>query len=494
MALILGFLGGLVAADFGAAAPSPPTRRLEEGDSSGGTTASSRRNGFEAVYREALSLLQAYLAAESPNPPGKEAAAAEVLEDFLTREGIAVTKLEAVPGRPNLVAKVAGSGAGKPLILLQHLDVAPPTPGRSAVTPGSVRDGAVWGAGAVDMKGLGTAQAVALALLRRSGLSLARDVWLVAAADEEAGGRWGVEWLVVNRRELFRGAGLVLAEGGVNLVGPEGTPVFVGLEVRQKVPLWLELKVHGPASHGALQLRDAAGARLVRALHRVLTWRRRPRLLPEVEEFFHRLAEYQEPRWREVFREIEVHLEDPHFDVDTLGPYFGALVQDTVNLTTLRSSDGPNVVPAEATAVLDCRLLWDRRPDDFLGELEAVIDDPAVEIRPVLRGEAAASKLPREAADAVLRALLELGAEAAVGPAVQPGFTDARFFRRMGIPAVGFNPFPLGDVDGLSHADGEHLPLDAFRFGLEWYVRTVAHLAGVDPEVLLQSGAAALRP
>lgn len=467
------------------AGSAPGGRPAEEGDTASRSTRPLQSPpSFEAVYQEAVELLQRYVAAESPNPPGREAPAAQVLADFLSREGIPVTKLEPVPGRPNLVAKLPGTGAGKPLILLQHLDVAPRPSEKQRIPSGTLQDGAVWGAGVVDMKGLGVVQAMSIALLRRSGLPLAREVWLVAAADEEAGGRWGVGWLLANRRELFQRGGLVLTEGGVNLVEPDGEPVFVGLEVRQKVPLWVELKVHGPASHGALHLRDTAGVRLVKALHRVLTWRRKPRLLPEVEEFFHRLADYQEPRWQEVFREIDRHLADPHFEVDRLGPFFAALVQDTVNLTTLHSSDGANVVPAEATALLDCRLLWDRKAEDFLQELERVIDDPAVEIRPVLRGEPSSSRLPGEVTEAVSRALLELGITASVGPAVQAGFTDARFFRRMGIPAVGFNPFPLTEVDGLSHTDGEHLPLEAFRFGLEWYVRTVAHLAGVDPGAL----------
>ena len=433
-----------------------------------------------AFTKEGLEVLAGYLRIDTSNPPGKELSAALYLGEILEREQIPFEILEPVPGRASLVARLEGSDARPPLILLQHLDAVPPVEGEDDAFSGEVRDGAIWGRGAQDMKGLGVVHLMSFLRLKRSGLPLARDVILVASADEEAGSRLGMGWLIDNYFDRFSDTGLVLTEGGSNLQAFGGL-AYVGLEVAQKAPLWLRLSVKGAGGHAALASADSPVDRLIRALGRIQDYSPPLRVESSVERYFRRIARFQPEDLSPVFQDIRSAVQDPEFDPSRLGPYFQALLQNTLNSTVLRAGGSVNSVPVVAWAELDCRLLPGVDPGDFVKDLAEVIQDPAVEIEPLLEVHPSRSPEKVELVRAVAEALEELGFDAEVGPSVSPGFTDSRFFRERGIPAYGFSPFrQVGEYGRGIHGRNERLSVGDFRFGLDFFYRVLGRLVHSD--------------
>jgi len=442
----------------------------------------------EPFVGEALELLGRFLQIDTSNPPGRELEAAKFLAERLYRAGIESRILQSAPGRANLIARIPGTGKGKAVVLLQHLDVVPAVEEDTGPPAGTLEGGVVWGRGAVDMKGLGITQLMCLLAVKAAGVPPDRDLVLVATADEEMGGKLGADWLLKNHPELVRSVELVLAEGGANCTSEDGALQYVGLELTQKVPVWLRISAHGRPAHGALWMPDSATARLTRVLHRILTWRSPLRASPAVAEYFRRIAPYQSERWQTWFADVETGLKDPVPDVAGLGPYYAALLQNTVNVMQIKTEGPPNILSGVGTALLDCRLQPDRNPESFLWDLQNIVHDAGVQLEVVLRGRPAASLEPARLTRMVDKALKEMGQSSEVGPAVQPGFTDARFFRERGVTAVGFWPFRHAE-GGMTHSEGESLEEEDFRFGLELYLRVVARLVGLEPSQLFRTGA-----
>ncbi len=202
---------------------------------------------------EAALWLQQYLRIDTTNPPGREQRAAAFLAGILHREGINTRTLVSPQGRTSLWARLAAPGSnGRAILLLHHTDVVPAGPGWT-VPPfaGLVRDGRLWGRGAVDDKSLGIAQLAAFVSLKRRKVPLARDVIYLAVADEENGGGQGVGWLMQQHPNLFKGVEGVVGEGGRAQVSGDGRILWWGIEVAQKRPLWLRVTTFGRGGHGS---------------------------------------------------------------------------------------------------------------------------------------------------------------------------------------------------------------------------------------------------
>ncbi|HBK13592.1 MAG TPA: peptidase M20, partial [Gammaproteobacteria bacterium] len=219
------------------------------------TTAANAKT-IDDYANEAVERLSAYLQIDTINPPGNESRGVRYISSLLDAAGIAYETAESAPGRGNLWARIPGTAAAgedkqPALILLHHIDVVPASRKYWSFEPlsGDVADGFVYGRGAIDTKGLGIAQLQAFLALAASGAELNRDVILLATADEEAGGFFGVGWLIENRPELFSEVGYVLNEGGSGRVF--GDQIAVLVEVTQKVPLWLRLTATGRPGHGS---------------------------------------------------------------------------------------------------------------------------------------------------------------------------------------------------------------------------------------------------
>ena len=427
---------------------------------------------WEDAAAEATALLSEFIAVDTSNPPGNEEAACSFLGAVLRREGLEYELYESGPGRVSLRAVLAGDGGAGPLILLNHTDVVPVEREYWTAEPfgGEVRDGYVWGRGALDMKGMGIFELMAVLLLKRLGLPLRRDVVFFAMADEEMGGEYGIEWFAQNHPELLDGD-FCLNEGAYGWARWGGVErPFFGFSPTEKNPLWLRLRAEGPPGHGSLPHGENALGRLVRALDRIQTWERERIILPEMRPFFERLAGTG-----------ALPAVDGPDDVAPLAAgdrMLNALTQHTISLTTFHSGIKTNVIPAQAEATLDCRLLPGQSAEAFTRRVRDVVDDARVSVEPTMVSETPPSRLESEVYDIVGQVVRDYDERALVLPVVSSWFTDSRGFRRAGTPAYGFIPVLLEHEDYATiHGHDERLSVENVRLGTQVLFELVRRLA-----------------
>jgi acetylornithine deacetylase/succinyl-diaminopimelate desuccinylase-like protein len=416
---------------------------------------------WEAVGQSAAERLVEYLRIDTTNPPGRTVEAAAFLERELRAAGIAVERTGPDPQKPILIGRLGGTGRAKPVVLLNHMDVVAANRDRWSFPPfsGDLVDGEIRGRGAIDMKGFGVVQLMALRLLAARAERLDHDILFVAVPDEEVGGGAGMKWLAEKRPDILDAAA-VWGEGGVGLADAFAVPVLL-IAVAEKQVLWLRLVAEGPAGHGSLPLAGSAPRRLVDALGRVMAEPPAPRLTPIVREMFLRIGSVQGGMEGFAMR----RLKNPVVWLFSDGllqqsPLASALVRDTVALTVLNAGASANVVPGRAEAVLDCRLLPDTDEERFLQDLRKKIADPSIRIEIVQPPEpAASSSLDDPLFEAISTAAARVYPEAVAVPYLAPLATDLRFFRRRGVPAYGFMPFLLSsDLYATAHGSDERLP------------------------------------
>lgn len=424
---------------------------------------------------EAVGWLQDLIRLDTINPPGNEYRAVEYFARIFEAEGIAYETAESAPGRGNIWARLEG-GDEPALILLQHTDVVPAEEEFWTIDPlsGDIRDGYILGRGARDMKGLGTIQLATFLSLHRSGAELNRDVIFLATADEEAGGFYGVGWLIENRPEIFDDVGFLLNEGG-GASQDEGEVVF-GVEVTQKVPVWLRLVSVDTPGHGSSPRPQSSVTRIVEALHRIHNNPFPPRVLGPVADYFDGLSVDMGPEWAPYYANIEQAIEDEDFmaRLHAQRPSHNSLVRDTCSLTRMSGSSKINVIPPEAWAELDCRILPDKPSAQFIGELEELIADTGVEIETIMAFTPAISETNTRLFQAIDSVTRELHPGSRVQASVSTGFTDSHFTRDLGIVSYGFNPLitQSGEHTGV-HGNDEQVPEAAFRRAVSDYYAVV---------------------
>jgi len=422
----------------------------------------------QSFEKETVDRLQEYLRVDTINPPGNESRAVELFARFLEAEGIPYETAESAPGRGNLWARLEG-GAEPALVLLNHTDVVPADPGYWETSPlsGEIKDGQIWGRGALDMKGTGLLQLQAFIALKRSGKPLRRDVVFVATADEEAGGFYGAGWLVENRPEIFEGAKLLLNEGGGGTLA-SGVTTF-DVEVTQKVPLWLRLTASDEPGHGSTPRVSSAVSRLIRALGNIDDYEFPPRIVPAVEIYFEGLAESQQGEWKNRFGSIADAVKDPRFllGLQLGNPSLHALTRNTCSITRLEGSSKINVVPPEVSAEIDCRLLPDQNAEAFVEDLRSIVNDAGVRIETLMAFTPAVSSTDSDLYRAIETVVERHYPGSRVIPSVSTGFTDSHFFRDLGIVAYGFDPTVVpAELQGTVHGNNERVPVESIERGV----------------------------
>jgi acetylornithine deacetylase/succinyl-diaminopimelate desuccinylase-like protein len=429
------------------------------------------RIDWDMVTDEAVQLLAEFIAIDTTNPPGNEAAACAMLGAALRREGIAYDLYETGPGRVNLVARLQGDGSAAPVILLNHTDVVPVERQYWSVEPfaGEVRDGYVWGRGALDMKGMGIMELMAVLLLTRHRLPLRRDVVFFAVADEEAGSAYGVEWFAEHHPELLRGD-VCINEGAFGYAGYGGVDrPFFGYAPAEKNPLWLRLRAEGLPGHGSLPHGDNALGRIARALDRIQNWRQARVILAEMRPFFDKLAQAGALPAIRTAADVE-----PLAAQDRM---INALTQHTISLTSCHSGMKENVIPAVAEATIDCRLLPGQSTEEFTRRLREVVDDDRVEISPIYESETPASTLQHQLYGLAEEVVREVDERALVLPVMSSWFTDSRAFRRAGTPSYGFIPALLTPEDYATiHGHDERISIENVRLGCQVIYELVRRL------------------
>ena len=419
---------------------------------------------------EAVDITRQYLRIDTTNPPGNETPAAEFLAGILGDAGYETTVLESAPGRGNLVARLAGR-AGDPagaLCLLHHLDVVPADPSEWSVDPfgAEIRDGYLWGRGAIDMKSMGVMQLMTMLALAREGITPDRDVVFVAVADEEAGGVMGAAWLTEHHPDLVACRD-VINEGGYGL--SETKPPMMACALSEKALLWVKLTARGTPGHGSMPPDDQAIGKLLAALGDLAAHPPRLAISPLVERTFRALAARAAAPRRKAIEAIlrpEARRVLPAL-AKRLPRYQRSLLGDVISMTKLEAGYKENVVPGTASATLDCRLVPETDPEEFFGRLSARM------ARFDVRCEVLFSDGPAGVSEGPLLPLLdavcsEAFPEAAFAPVLCPAFTDSRYFRQRGADAYGLVPVMLSNAEVATfHGIDERIPLAGLRKGCE---------------------------
>ncbi|HEX2227599.1 MAG TPA: M20/M25/M40 family metallo-hydrolase, partial [Candidatus Binatia bacterium] len=342
---------------------------------------------WKALESEAVAILSRYIQVDTTNPPGNEINAARFLKQIFEGDNIEARIIESAPGRGNIIARLPGDGSKKSVILLHHMDVVPADSKEWAEPPfsGSVKNGEVWGRGALDNKGPAVAELMTLLALKRQKIALKGDVIFLGAADEEAGGAMGAGYLLEKHPELFANVGIVLNEGGGIRLGKDGKAREYSIGMAEKTPLWLRLTARGQAGHGSTPGGNLAVHKLIAALQRITQYQPPIKVVPEVQKFYAQIAQAEAEERRNKFLDLRASLQDQAFAAEfTKDPRHNASVRNTIAITVITASEKTNVIPAQATAELDARLLPGEDPKAFISELRKVMSDDSIAIEVIL--------------------------------------------------------------------------------------------------------------
>jgi len=428
--------------------------------------------------------MQEYLRIDTTNPPGNEMRGAEFFKKILDDEGIENRVFEIAPGRADLWARIphTTAEAKRPIVLLNHMDVVTSDASHWKVPPfsGDLRDGYIWGRGAQDMKDEGLAQLVVMVMLKREKIALDRDVIFLAVADEEAQGT-GTDWFTKNQRDLLENAEFLINEGGENLL-ENGKVKYIGVDVGEKTSYWLHVVAHGRPGHASRPNPDSAPNRLVKALNKIVAYKTPMRVLPVVEEFLRDMAPYETPEKASNYRNIRKAIEDKKFQQQVeRDESLNFLLRDTISLTMLGGSGQTNVIPPEAWANLDVRILPGGDPKAVLETLRRVVNDPDVTIEPLESEFRIANYSGTD--NALFAAIREASAKYFPGTPVVPhitsGYTENQRYRPFGIVAYGFNPYTATEEEGnTEHGNDERIRLEEVRRGPRVLFDVVVKVAG----------------
>jgi len=439
------------------------------------------------VSAETVSRLQAIIRFDTTNPPGNELPLALYLETALREEGIETTIFEPEKNRAVLVGRIRGNGMKRPVILLAHMDVVGVERQRWSVDPfaGEIRDGYLYGRGAIDDKGMLAANLMTMLLLRRTllqaGGTLSRDVVFLATSDEEAGGECGMGWMVKHHPDVLD-AEFALNEGGRTRI-IEGGQRYLAVQSAEKVSHVVAVTAHGSAGHAAIPLPDNAIFRLARALETVSRYSEPVMLTDITRKFFAHLAEVW-PRDVEKNAMIDVVSADSKraqagASVLSLIPVFNAVLRNGISPTVVEGGKRFNVIPASAAAVLNVRTLPGHSIDKVVNRLRAIVSEPGVTIEITHRGEEAPASDPSsEMFRAIAEAAHELDPKMTVVPYLSTGVTDSARLRRLGVKAYGVLPFPMLQSDEeRMHGNDERVPLESLHFGTQLIYGAIERIA-----------------
>jgi acetylornithine deacetylase/succinyl-diaminopimelate desuccinylase-like protein len=428
----------------------------------------------------AVDLMQQYLRINTSNPPGNEMAAARFLKSVLDRERIPSEIFEYTPGRANIIARIKGDNSKRPIVLLSHMDVVTADASKWRADPfsGEIIDGSIYGRGALDMKSEGLLQLMTMIIIAREKPHLTRDIIFLATADEEVGDTGSI-WMIANKSDLFKDAQYLITEGGDNL--REGNALkYVGVDVAEKAPFWLQLTATGQPGHGSRPIADSAPNRLVRAMDRIASYQTPLKVLPAVEKFFHDIAALQGPAMRAKFDNVREALKDPRFVKFVTGSReYDFMFRNTISLTMMSGSKQTNVIPNVATCNLDVRLLPGEDPKAFLAEIEKVIADPTIKVENINGFKPPnSSPIDSDLFRAISTVEKSHHPEALITTRLLSGYTESQLYRELGIICYGWSPIATTNQENEGvHGNNERITVENVREGTQEMYEVVATLA-----------------
>ena len=424
---------------------------------------------WEEVGAESIDHLVELIQIDSSNPPGNETDVANYLQAVLAEEGLRSELYALEESRANLVTRIRGNGSKRPILLMGHTDVVGVQADKWYADPfsGMRQDGFVYGRGTLDDKDNVAAALMVMKLLKRYGVELDRDVIFLAESGEEGTPEVGINFMVEKHFDVID-AEYCLAEGGQNVIEHDEVKT-VGIETTEKMPRRVTLVARGTPSHGSKPTLQNAVLILANAVAKAGTWQTDVRFNDTTRAYFQRMAEISEPedayRYNNVENEEESEAIQQYFLENF--PYHYSISRTSVAPTVIDAGFRKNVIPSEASAILDIRMLPDESVEEFYAKLAAVIDDPRVEIVPerIYRPAAPPSEIDNEMFQTLERVAKQMYPTATVLPVMSTGATDMAQVRAKGMQSYGIGP--ARSVEEINsgfgaHGDNERISEDAF--------------------------------
>ena len=419
------------------------------------------------LHSDAISICQTLIRIPSVNygdGKGDEAAVAAKVVELLLEAGIDSEIFESAPGRCNVIAHIKGVDEKRPgLVVHGHLDVVPANADDWSVDPFSaeIKDGMIWGRGAVDMKNM---DAMIIAIFRiwaKKGIKPPRNIVLAFFADEEAGSLFGSRWMVAKHPEVFKGCSEAISEVGGFSVTVAGDKRLYFIEAAQKGIHWMRLSASGRAGHGSMMNPENALTRLSEAVSKVGNYEWPQRYTKTVKVLFNKIAEvtgkkYDEKDLRPLLKEI-----------GPMARMIGATLQNTANPTMLEAGYKANVIPQSASAVIDGRFLPGL--ENELNQTIKEIIGPDITVETITHDIALEVDFEGDLVESMNRSILAFDPEGIPVPYLMSGGTDNKALSELGIIGYGFSPLQLpADLDfmALFHGVDERVPVDGIKFGV----------------------------
>jgi acetylornithine deacetylase/succinyl-diaminopimelate desuccinylase-like protein len=426
---------------------------------------------------EVTELLQELIRIDTTNPPGNETVAAELLRNYLEESGAEVELYARVPERANMVARIPGRGGGPKLLLLSHTDVVLADPAEWSADPfgGELRDGEVWGRGALDMKGQVAASAVAVASLAREGFEPEGDLIFAATADEEVGAGFGAQWLCEAHPDAVR-CDYVINEGAGDRIELGGRPFYI-CAVSEKMSAPFLLRVKGRSGHASMPgIADNAlvkAAPLITALGEYVP---EQQLIPEVTALLQAVTGVTPATPQEALERAR-----------SVGDFFAEMVEPllsmTLSPTQITASKKRNVIPAVCDVTVDSRLLPETGPKEQQEIVRQILGEGDYELESLEAHGGTRSPIETPLWDAVAGWVAEVEPEAKAAPICVAGFTDSHWFREaFGAVAYGFFPareLPAEVAARLIHSADERVPVGDLELGVSFLRHAARTVCGI---------------
>jgi len=434
---------------------------------------------LKEVEEEVTNLLSDLIQINTTNPPGNETEAAKYLAETLEKEGFNCELFESAPGRGSVITRIKGTGEKPSLLLLSHLDVVAANPKEWSVDPfgGVVKDGFVWGRGAIDMKSMTAMEVMVMKLLKRNNVQLKGDIILAATADEEKGGEAGAGWLVRNHSEKVQ-AKYVINEGGGLAIPVNGKNIFT-IQTAEKGILWLKIIAKGKPGHGSVPgVADNAILRINRVVEKLGNYRSKISLVPTVKQFLNGIAKEN----KLVQQALSILLQNPAAGDQILdmlaqkdkvmAEEVRAMLRMTIAPTIIRGGVKENIIPSECEVVFDCRILPGQNPADAMKEIKGLLkgaDLEKLEFEIIQASEPSESPMDTPLYDQIVDVLKDFQPNDSAAPILLTGGTDSRFFRKIGSICYGFQPIradmPYGEILKTIHGIDERISTENLVFG-----------------------------
>jgi acetylornithine deacetylase/succinyl-diaminopimelate desuccinylase-like protein len=442
---------------------------------------------LKEVEEEVTNFLSELIRINTTNPPGNETKAAKYLAEHLHKENFKCELYESAPERGSLITRLKGTGEKPSLLLLSHLDVVAADAKEWSVDPfsGVVKDGFVWGRGALDMKGMTAIEVMTMKLLKRNGVKLKGDVMLAATADEEKGGLAGAGYLLRNFPEKIR-ADYVLNEGGGLAIPTQNRNLYT-VQTAEKGILWFKVRAKGTPGHASMpNAADNAIIRMKKVIEKLGNYRSQVLLVPTFKQFLIEIAR-ENPILQQPFSRLLTNPELSDQILDELAKTAPQLAEDirprirmTITPTMIHGGVKENVIPSECEAVFDCRILPGQTPAETLSLIKSLlkdVDSEKLEFESLQVQEPSESQAGTPLFDVITSVLKDFEPNCGITPMLMTGGTDSRFFRRVGSVCYGFHPrrsdVPYGEMDKMVHGIDERISIENLVFGTSVLYETV---------------------